>query len=98
MVHSRAGDDEIPRPIDPEHDVDGGKTARWLIAWSLVFAFSIWLSYVAFDLVSDDEISRKIENAPTVELDNLRANEKQELEGVGTRPSLDHAIHKYIQR
>ena len=98
MVHSRAGDDEIPRPIDPENDVDGAKTAKWLIAWSIVFAISIWLSYVAFDLVSDDEISRKVENAPTLELDKLRADEKAELEAAGTRPSLDQAINKYTQR
>src|SRR5262245_21505783 len=98
MTHTSAGDDEIPHPIDPEHDVDGKKTAKMLIYWTIGFAFTIWLSYVFFDLVSEDELSRKVEKLPNADLNKLHENEKGELEAAGTRPSLEDAMRKYTQK
>jgi hypothetical protein len=95
---SHAGADEIPLPIDPEHDVDGGKTSKYLVYWSLAFIVSIWLSYVAFDWLTQDEALRKVEREPTVGLDKLREAEKDELGALASRPTIDEAIRAYVTK
>jgi len=96
MGHSQAAHDDVPHPIDPEHDVDGKKTASWLFWWSLAFAASIWLSFLFFGLLTDDELIRKVDQAPTTQVDQLRELEKTELAGAGSRKSIDEAIKAYV--
>lgn len=96
MGHSQPISDETPQAIDPEHDVDGKKTAAMLFWWSLAFIASIWLSFVFFGFLTEDELIRKVDRAPTTQLNSLREQEKAELAGTASRKSIDDAMRAYV--
>ena len=83
-------------PIVPEQHVVGKKTATAPFWFSLAFAISIWLSFVFFGFLTDDELVRKVDQAPTTQLDALRQQEAAELGASGARKSIDDAMRAYV--
>lgn len=102
--HPDAAHDETPLPIDPEHDVDGKKTAKWLIGSTLLFAFSWYLLVVFFDLIVGMEREKKIDHFPAADYQKQRDKEQRELTleqdlgGGNKRVSIDRAIESYVSK
>ena len=101
--HTKHADhDARPLPIDPEHEVDGKKTAKWLIVSTIGFAFSWYLLVVFFDLIVGMEREKKIDHSPATDLQKQREKDQRELTleqdlGGGTRRiSIDRAIDAYV--
>ena len=98
MGHSHPVNDAAPHAIDPENEVDSKKTASMFFWWSLVLFISLWLSFSFFGFLNEEELIRKVDRAPTTQLDALREQEKVELGGAGSRKSIDDAIHAYARK
>ena len=76
-----------PQPIDPLRDIDGRKTAMWLIFGSLGVFISLWLLAVLFNFAADEAKMQKVDRAPTVELNGLHGEEATRLGKPGASPT-----------
>lgn len=70
-----------PTPLDPENDIDARSAAIWVIGGTIVFFLSMWLMLPVFTRVQEEEHRRKVEEAPTVELQGVLATQRQFLDG-----------------
>ena len=55
-------------PLDPENDIDAGKAFWWFVGSSVVLFACLWILVPIFVQVQDFEKDRKINQAPTTEL------------------------------
>lgn len=73
--HPQPGATHTPVPLDPERDIDAKSTSIWVLASAIVLFISLYFMLPLFDAVMSKERDRKINNAPTNELDKARAQE-----------------------
>ena len=62
-------------PLDPENDIDGIKAVWWCLGTCVAVFGCLWLLVPIFLQVQDVEISRKVNEAPTTELNKKIATE-----------------------
>ena len=70
-----------PEPHDPEHDIDAKSTSTWVLVSTVVLFISLYFLMPLFDVVMTAERNRKINLAPSEELDAARAKEDKFLRG-----------------
>lgn len=81
-----------PQAIDPERDIDAKKTTIVLII-STVFVFgSVWLLSHVFAVVVQSQRVERVEQAPTEQIDTLRAWEIEQLKAGDGRKSIEDSI------
>ena len=68
-------------PLDPENEIDAGKALWWFLGSSVVLFGCLWILVPIFVQVQDFEINRKINQAPTEQLDKQKAIETEFLNG-----------------
>src|SRR5262245_34176981 len=71
----------LPKPQDPEHDIDAKSTAIWVTVSAIVLFVSLYFMLSLFDVVLTTERNRKINNLPTTELGELVGSERAYLRG-----------------
>ena len=64
-----------PEPHDPEHDIDAKSTSTWVLVSTVVLFISLYFMLPMFDVVMTAERNRKINLAPSEELDAARAKD-----------------------
>ena len=84
-AHGHSGGAPLPRPQDPEHDIDAKSTAIWVVGSSIVLFISLYFMLSLFDIVNTTERNRKINNVKTTELNELVGSEKAFLRGETSR-------------
>ena len=67
--------------LDPEHDIDARSATLWVVGGAVVLFLSLWLMVPIFMRVLGAERERKMDNAATTELDDVRAQEQEFLRG-----------------
>jgi hypothetical protein len=81
-------------PLDPENDIDAGKALWWFLGSSAVLFGCLWILVPIFVQVQDFEINRKINLAPTTELDDVRKAELEFLHGGNpTKKNIDDVVN-----
>jgi hypothetical protein len=70
-----------PQPHDPEHDIDAKSTSTWVLVSAVVLFISLYFMLPLFDVVMTAERDRKVNQAPTLELDAARSKENEFLRG-----------------
>jgi hypothetical protein len=82
-------------PLDPENDIDAGKALWWFLGSSFVLFGCLWILVPIFVQVQDFEINRKINLAPTTELDDVKEAEMEFLKGGNpTKKNIDAVVKK----
>lgn len=82
-------------PLDPENDIDAGKALWWFLGSSVVLFGCLWILVPIFVQVQDFEINRKINLAPTTELNEARESEDDFLNGNNpTKKSINDVVNK----
>lgn len=85
-------------PLDPENDIDAGKALWWFLGSSFVLFACLWILVPIFVQVQDFEIDRKVNQAPTTELDEMRAKAALFLKGDNpTKKNIDKAMESYVK-
>jgi hypothetical protein len=79
--HHAPGQTHEPLPLDPEHDIDAKSATLWFVGSSVVIFLSLWLLVPIFMRVLDHELKSKIDMAPTTELNDVRDQEAEFLNG-----------------
>jgi hypothetical protein len=79
--HHAPGQTHDPLPLDPEHDIDAKSATLWFVGSTIVIFLSLWLLVPIFLRVLDHELQRKIDQAPTTELNEVRDQEAEFLNG-----------------
>lgn len=80
-------------PLDPENDIDAGKAVYWCVGTSVVLFACLWVLVPIFLQVQDAEIERKINQAPTQELNDNHKVENQFLDGDNpTKKNIDAVV------
>lgn len=80
-------------PLDPENDIDAKSATRWVIGGAIVLFISLWLMVPIFIQIQDFEYQRKVNDAPTTELDDIRDAEQAFLSGQNpTKQDLDTVL------
>ena len=86
--------------IDPDHDIDAKKTII-VLGVSTAFVFgSVWLLYLIFSIVIHEQRISRVEQAPTSQVDELRAYEADMLRA-GDEPkrkSIEDSIRELTTR
>lgn len=91
-------------PLDPLHDIDGKKTLTWVVVFMVMVFGGMWLLAVTFGFVLEQQHQTKIYDRETVELNELRAREREELaaskdNGDGTvRLSIEEAMRRLAEK
>ncbi|MCK5942105.1 MAG: hypothetical protein KAI24_09065 [Planctomycetes bacterium] len=80
MEHAPGATHE-PVPVDPENDIDAKSATLWVIGGAAVLFLSLWVLVPIFVQVQDYEQRRKVNDAPTEELDKILATEREFLSG-----------------
>ena len=70
-----------PEPIDPEKDIDARSTTIWVLASAVVLFVSLYFMLPLFDRILEIERTKKIDNAPADELENILEDERAFLRG-----------------
>lgn len=83
---------------DPAHDIDGRKTWTWLLGCTVGVFITVWLLDQVFTHVVQDQRVKVIEQTPTRQLDELRAQEADALSAGEGRIAIDEAIEKYLKK
>jgi hypothetical protein len=83
---------------DPVHDIDAGRTVKWIAIWGLGIVVGFYLLYVLFSVVIQDERHRKVEGLPTVERNTLREWEKDQLQGGSGGRSIDDSMRRVLEK
>ena len=83
MSHSEASahDATEPQHVDPEHDIDGLKTTLAVVGTLGTIVFVFWLMTHLYNVMVKVERQRKIADAPTTEIIEIRAEMAKELGG-----------------
>jgi hypothetical protein len=82
-------------PLDPENDIDAGKALWWFLGSSVVLFGCLWILVPIFVQVQDFEINRKINLAPTTELNEVREAEDDFLNGNNpTKKNINDVVNK----
>ena len=80
-------------PLDPENDIDAGKAFWWFLGSSVVLFGCLWILVPIFVQVQDFEKDRKINQAPTTELNEVKEAEYQFLHGANpTKKNIDDVV------
>ena len=80
-------------PLDPENDIDGIKAVWWCLGTCVAVFGCLWLLVPIFLQVQDVEISRKVNEAPTTELNQKIATEDKFLHGDNpTKKDIDDVV------
>ena len=88
---------DIPEQ-DPARDIDGKKIWMWLIGSAIGVILSVFLIDQVFHLVTHQQRIKQIEEVPAVQLEALRAEEREALSAGEGRKSVDAAIEAYIRK
>lgn len=93
--YGEPGATHAPVMHDPEHDIDARSATIWVVGGAIVFFIGMWLLLPIFMRVQQAEHERKVEHAPNVELDALRAKEQQFLQGANpSKKSIDQVLQE----
>ena len=68
-------------PLDPEHDIDARSATIWVVGGTLATFACLWIMVPIFVRVLDAERVKKIDLAPTTELNDVRDAEQEFLRG-----------------
>lgn len=80
-------------PLDPENDIDAGKAVLWCVGTSGILFACLWLLVPIFLQVQDAEMKRKINEAPTLELEEATKKEDAFLNGDNpTKKNIDAVV------
>lgn len=80
-------------PLDPENEIDAGKALWWFLGSTVVLFGALWILVPIFVQVQDFEINRKINQAPTEQLDNVTDAENEFLNGGNpTKKNIDDVV------
>jgi nitric oxide reductase large subunit len=85
-----------PKPHDPEHDIDAKSTSIWVLVSAIVLFLSLYFMLPMFDVVMTAERDRKINQAPTLELDAARATEEQFLHG--PKKTIEQVMQEMVKK
>lgn len=103
MSHGKQPEDHYGEPgahhapvvSDPEHDIDARSATIWVVVGALATFLSLWLMVPIFQRVQQAERVRKVDEAPNVELDEVKAEEQVFLNG---RNPTQHSIEQVMQQ
>ena len=73
--HGSSGHAPVAEPIDPEHDIDTGKTVFWLSSALIFVVICLVVLWEVFSFSIFGAQYRKIDEAPTYELRQIRSAE-----------------------
>jgi hypothetical protein len=79
--YGERGARHAPVANDPEHDIDARSATIWVVVGALATFLSLWLMVPIFQRVQEAERMRKVDQAPNVELDEVKAEEHVFLDG-----------------
>lgn len=80
-------------PLDPENEIDAGKALWWFLGSTVVLFGCLWILVPIFVQVQDFEINRKINQAPTEQLNNVTDAENEFLNGGNpTKKNIDDVV------
>lgn len=81
-------------PLDPENDIDAGKAFWWFLGSSVVLFGCLWILVPVFVQVQDFEKDRKINQAPTTELNDVKKAEYEFLTGANpAKKNIDDIVN-----
>lgn len=79
--------------IDPEHDIDARSATLWFVGGAVALFLSLWLMVPIFMRVLEAERVRKVDSAPTTELNDVRDAEREFLRGQNpTKKNIDQVL------
>jgi hypothetical protein len=95
-----AGGYHEPLVTDPEHDIDGRKSAFLIIGGTIAFFACFWLLWPIFDEVMTREHGRKINSRANTELQQLLESENAFLRGASSssKKSIDQVMAESIPK
>ena len=99
MGHAHASHTQhgaTPQPHDPEHDIDAKSTSTWVLVSAVVLFISLYFMLPMFDVVMTAERDRKINQAPTLELDSARATEEKFLHG--PKKTIEQVMQEMVKK
>lgn len=80
-------------PLDPENDIDGAKAVWWCVGTSVLLFGCLWILVPIFVQVQDVEINRKVNQSPTIELNDVMDAENEFLSGANpTKKNIDDVV------
>ena len=80
-------------PLDPENDIDGVKAVWWCVGTSVLLFGCLWILVPIFVQVQDVEINRKVNESPTIELNDVIDAENKFLSGANpTKKNIDDVV------
>jgi|SRR5688572_27277730 len=80
-------------PVDPEHDIDAKSATLWVVGGALGVFFCLWIMVPIFMRVLEAERVRKVDSAPSVELNEAKAKEQKFLNGENpTKKNLQQVV------
>lgn len=80
--------------IDPEHEIDERKTKVWFTFFAVFVFVTMWLLYLLFSAVVQQQRYDHIDKAPTVEKNTQQQWEADTLAGKNGGLSIDEAIRR----
>lgn len=79
--------------LDPEHDIDARSATLWVVGGALITFLSLWLMLPIFERVQHEDRRRKIDELPTVELNDVREAQQEFLNGANpTKRKIDQVM------
>ncbi|MBL8727143.1 MAG: hypothetical protein JNM25_01845 [Planctomycetes bacterium] len=97
--YGEPGARHAPVVSDPEHDIDARSATIWVVVGALATFLSLWLMVPIFQRVQEAERVRKIDQAPNVELDEVRAAEQVFLSGRNpTKRSIEQVLQQMADK
>ncbi|MFY9341491.1 MAG: hypothetical protein WAT39_03300 [Planctomycetota bacterium] len=68
-------------PLDPENDINARSATIWFVGGAIVVFFSLWVMVPIFLRVLEVERIKKVDSAPTTELNDVKDAEFDFLNG-----------------
>ena len=85
-----------PIPVqDPDHDIDAKKTVTALVACTVFVFVTVWILHIVFGRVVFQQRQNKVDQAPTAQLETLRAQEQAELSLKG---GIEKSMQDYVEK
>lgn len=80
-------------PVDPENDIDARSAAVWFVGSSIALFACLWVLVPIFVQVQDVEQNRKVNQSPTIELNDVKSAENDFLNGQNpTKKTIDDVV------
>jgi len=93
--YGEPGATHAPEMHDPEHDIDARSATIWVVGGTIVFFVGMWLLLPIFIRVQHAEHQRKVELAPNTQVEKLKAQEMQFLQGQNpSKKSIDQVLQQ----